>query len=608
MVRTLAGLAGVEPNALVMLASQGLGLVAAAILGGSGLYAESRFKATQRAVEDVKAAKLAAAQAAQGDGRTQIRGGRALKDRVARSTAAEVTDRESGITFQVAPDATLLEAITTAGLKINYGCRAGVCGADPVVICEGGEHLSPPGDDELATLRRLGLEGRARLACMCSVKGPVRIDRDPRSAPAPTSHSVILLPKVDKASRAGISRVVIVGNGVAGMSAAEALRRDSASVQIDIVTNEAFHFYNRMGIGRLIHDSAGMAGLQLVADDWPETNRVTVWRNTVATAIDRSAKRLSLASGETLAYDKLILATGARSATPDAEFMNHANAFVLRNADDAQAIRDHVQQHRCRRAVVIGGGVLGVEAADSLRKLGLQVMLLQRADRLMNAQLDEAGAAKLTAYLESLGIQVVPNVSVTKFDGADHLTAAWLSHGPRVRADLFVACLGIQANVFLAERAGLAVGSAGIVVDDTLRSTDPDIYAIGDAAELRGSPRGLWTIGAAHAATAVAAILGEPVAAKLPRIVLQLKCDGIDLRSHGEINPREGDEEFHARADDPAWWRLILRQGQLVGGVYVGPPGSAKLMTKLLLQPPDLEDWRDELRAGNLEALKSALH
>jgi NAD(P)H-nitrite reductase large subunit/ferredoxin len=504
----------------------------------------------------------------------------------------------------------LLEAIQTAGLKINYGCRAGVCGADPVIVCDGGEHLSPPGDDELATLRRLGLEGKARMACMCSVRGPVLIDRDPKSAPAATSAtdrtSPIRMPKVDKARRAKVSRVVIVGNGVAGMTAAEALRRDSPSVAIDIVTNEPFHFYNRMGIGRLIYDSDGMAGLQLVPDDWPRANDVTVWRNTVASGIDRAGKRLMLASGESLPYDKLILATGARSAAPDAEFMIHPNAFVLRSADDAQSIRDHVRQHQSRRAVVIGGGVLGVEAADSLRKLGLQVMLLQRADRLMNAQLDESGAAKLASYLESLGIQVVPNVSVTKFDGADQLTAAWLSHGPRVRADLFVACLGIQANSFLADQSGLAVGQ-GILVDETLRTSDPDIYAIGDVAELRGTPRGLWPISAAHAATAVAAIYGEPAAFKLPRIVLQLKCDGIDLRSSGEIVPRDGDEDFHARPDDPAWWRLIVRDGQLVGGLYVGPPGSAKLMTKVLQQPPDLGEWRDELRAGNLDALKLAL-
>jgi NADPH-dependent 2,4-dienoyl-CoA reductase/sulfur reductase-like enzyme/ferredoxin len=599
IVRTLAGLAGTEAAPSLLQAAQGVGIVLAAALAASGLYAESRWRATQRN------AQRSAGTAAGGRGATQFGGGTALKDRLAASASAEVTDRASGITFQVAPDATLLEAIEGAGLKINFGCRAGVCGADPVAVCEGGEHLSPAGDDELATLRRLGLEGRARLACMCSVKGPVLIDRDPHSAPAPQVVSLVARPKSDAALRVGLRRVVIVGNGVAGMGVADALRRASASVQITVVGNEAHAFYNRMGIGRLVYDSAGMEGLMLVPGDWAARQDIRVHLGSVAAQIDRERRLLRLASGETLPYDKLVLATGASSTLPEADFLSHPNAFVLRSADDARAIRDYVQRRQARRALVLGGGVLGVEAADALNKLGLKVTLLQRADRLMNAQLDEPGAAKLAGYLESTGIQVVTHASVARWEGGPQLQAACLAHGPRVRADVFVAALGIQANTFLASQAGLKLGDNGVRVDRQMRTSDPDIFAVGDVAELKGTPRGLWPIGAAHAQTAVEAMLGEPAAYVTPRIVLQLKCDGIDLRSQGEIAAREGDEEFHAREGDAAWWRLIVRHGQLAGGLFVGPPGSAKAFTKLLQQPVDLGPLRAELRAGSLEGLKS---
>lgn len=604
VVRTVAGLLGSEPGVGLLQASQFTGIVLAALLAASGLHAERRWQATQRASKRAEGGRVT----------TQIGGGKALKDRLAAHDTAEVTDRGSGISFQVAPDATLLEGIEAAGLKINFGCRAGVCGADPVAICEGHDQLSPPGDDELATLRRLGLEGRARLACMCTVTGPVLIDRDPHSAPPPKLIAITRAPQVDRALNAVLRRVVIVGNGVAGMGVAEALRRASPSVKIDLVTNEPHAFYNRMGIGRLIYDSDGMETLQLVPDDWAAKNDITVWPGTVAARIDRRPRRLHLmdprtrgapaGAAEGLLYDKLVLATGARSTPPDAGFLNHPNAFVLRSADDARAMRDYVHRRGAKRAVVVGGGVLGVEAADALHKLGLRVTLLQRADRLMNAQLDEQGAARLQAYLESIGIQVVCGVSVATYEGQPQLHAAWLSHGPRVRADLFVAALGIQANTYLAEQAGLALGDNGVRVNRHMQTDDPDIYAVGDAADLKGTPRGLWPIGAAHAATAVEAMLGAPVPYATPRIVLQLKCEGIDLRSQGEVIAKEGDEDFHARDGDEAWWRLVVRHGQLVGGLYVGPPGSAKAFTKLLQQPVDIAPIRAQLRAGQLDALK----
>jgi nitrite reductase (NADH) large subunit len=599
VVHTLAELAGATPPDALLAAARGVGGALAVALVASGLYAERRWRLTQR-----KGAGAAGPAAPAAAGSL----GGALKARLAAVEAGEVTDRETGITFPVATDATLLEAIEGAGLKINFGCRAGVCGADPVAVCEGGEHLSPPGEEELATLRRLGLEGRARLACMCTVQGPVVIDREPRRAAAAPAADVVLDPgRPDPAEAAGVSRVVIVGNGVAGMGVAEALRRESPGVQIDVVGSEPFAFYNRMGIGRLVYDSAGLEALLLVPPDWPEQQRVTVHRGVVALRIDRQARCLHLHGGGSLPYDRLVLATGARSSVPEPGFLKHPNAFVLRTAEDAQAIRHYVGRARARRALVLGGGVLGVEAADALHHLGLKVTLLQRADRLMNAQLDAEGAAKLQGYLDSLGIRVATHSQVRRFEGEPVLQVAQLAHGPRVRADVFVAALGIQANTYLAEQAGLTLGDNGVQVDSGMRTSDPHILAVGDVAALKGTPRGLWPIGAAHATTAATTILGQPRPYATPRIVLQLKCDGIDLRSQGDITPREGDECFHARADDAAWWRLVLRHGQLAGGLYVGPPGTAKAFTRLLKQPVDLTPLRDALSQGDLSGLPDLL-
>ena len=166
-----------------------------------------------------------------------------MRTRFGGQQGAEVTDRETRVAFPVAKGATLLDAIEGAGLKINYGCRAGLCGADAVVVCAGSQHLTPAGDDETATLRRLGLEGKARLACMCRVSGPVVIDRDPTSAGPEQAVATPAAPAVDHALGTDVSRVVIIGNGIAGTSAAERLRALSPSLQIDMISSEPCLLY-----------------------------------------------------------------------------------------------------------------------------------------------------------------------------------------------------------------------------------------------------------------------------------------------------------------------------------------------------------------------------
>lgn len=600
IVASLAKLADGAAPEWLSLASRLVGVALAVALGGAGLRAERRFARVQAASRTAKA-EAATRPAAEGaEAKSRFGGGRSLKDRLAQNDAVEVTDRETGITFQAASDGTLLEAIEKAGLKINYGCRAGVCGADAIAICDGADHLSPMNADEKATLRRMGLDGNVRLACMCVVSGPVTIDRDARSAaPRADPATIAAAARLDRARGTDVKRVVIVGNGVAGMSVAEGIRRSSPTVHITIVTNEPHRFYNRMGIGRLVHDPESMDALHLVTPDWAQSNGIQALHGRVAARIDREQKRLGLTGGDWLPYDRLVLTTGARASLPDAGFMEHPNAFVLRTAADAESIREYVRSHRARRAVVVGGGVLGVEAADALHKHGLKVALLHRADRLMNAQLDKQGAAVLANYLESIGVQVVTDVQITRYDGTPEITAAWLAHGPRVRADLFVACLGIQPNVFLAETAGLDVGT-GIRVDAQMRTSDPHILAAGDCAELAGSARGLWPIGAAQASVLVESIFGEVAVMPPSRQIVQLKCDGIDVRSFGAVNAEPGDRIFQAAAGSDAWWRFIVRAGEPVGGLVVGPPGSAKPFMRIVQEPTLFAKAMPALARGEL--------
>jgi nitrite reductase (NADH) large subunit len=517
--------------------------------------------------------------------------------------APVVTDRASGQAFEVKPGLSLLKAVEAAGLKINKGCGAGICGSDAVAICDGGENLSPPGPDELATLRRLGLEGKARLACVCEVKGPVTIDRDPHSATSPAlASNAPKAPAVDKAKRVGIERVVVVGNGVAGMGAIEALRRDSPSLQLTLVSDEPEHFYNRMAIAQILSGEGDLESLRMVPPEWHERAGVTALRRTRVTRIDRAQQVVHLSHGIPLPYDRLILATGASAMTPSPTFLNNTNTFVMRTSGDALAIKGHVARHRAVHAMVIGGGVLGVEGAEALRKMGMRVTLLERAPRLMANQLDEMAARKLNKYMREIGVKVITDAFIGSYEEDGRIHAVHLEDGRTLKADLFVACLGIVPNAELARQAGIAVGKRAIAVDSLMTTSDPNIYAVGDVAEVAG-PAGLWPVAASQATAAVSAIWGEGQAFETQPLIMHLKSKGLDLRAYGINEPAEGDEVFTSRSGDEAYWRLIVREGKAVGGTYVGPAGSSEDFTRALRKQFDLKALRKDLSKGRIDRL-----
>ncbi|MDE2369028.1 MAG: FAD-dependent oxidoreductase [Burkholderiales bacterium] len=513
------------------------------------------------------------------------------------ATSIQIVERQSGKCFAARAEQTLLEAMEAAGIDIEFGCRSGLCGADPVAVLEGERHLDAPGADELATLRRLGLEGRARMACCAHACGPVTISREPVASitPAPPS-SPTAIAAVDVAAAAGIARVVVVGNGVAGITVAETLRRESASLQITLVAEEPLHFYNRMALPRAVNGRGSFDSLALLPESWYGDRRIDVRLATRATAIDRAGALLHLDSGAILPYDRLVLATGAAALPPLADYADYANAHVLRDIADAHAIRAAAQ--RASRALVVGGGVLGIEAAEALARQGLRVTLLHRGDRLLERQLDREGSQRLAGYLENSGIAVVTGARVAAIEGAQrHLSALCLDDGRRFEADLCVACVGVAPNVELARGAALAVGR-GIVVDAAMRTADARIWAVGDAAEpLRGAAPGLWTTAVEQARIAAAAILGQGLPASGARNVLRLKSDGIDLLSWGDVETvPTGAVRLTAGAAATAWWSIVAAGGELLGAVHVGPPGSGSACAQLLKVEGDvtaaLATWR----------------
>ena len=523
---------------------------------------------------------------------------------LARTDAAAARDAPAGATHTVSfdeggptvaarPGSTLLEIAERSRLPIEAGCRMGVCGADPVRITAGTDALSPMSDDERATLQRLGLaEDCHRMACCARVKGDVgaslTLDRSrPAAVEAPST-----------GFDATVRHVVVIGNGIAGITAADHVRRRHPDCTIDVVADELHPLYNRMGISRLVYGRSAMQGLHLLPDSWYDDRQVTTWLNTQASRIDRDNGIVVLATGDELPFDRLILATGSAARVPPIDGLDRSGVFVLRSANDAIHVRGYVQRHAAKRAVVIGGGLLGLEAAHALRELGLRVTVVQRGDRLMRDQLDATASEMLARYFRALGIDIALGATPAAVAGNGSVGGVRLDDDRDVPADVVVICAGIVPNVELARAAGLEI-ARGILVDDHMRTSDPEILAAGDCAERGGAIYGLWPTAVEQAEIAAINAVAEEQRIyhdKLP--VAMLKGVGLHVLALGVVNPAEGDETIADTGDGRSvtYRKLVVRDGRVVGGVLVGHESDGPVLTRAVRDGLDVSARLEDLR------------
>jgi NADPH-dependent 2,4-dienoyl-CoA reductase/sulfur reductase-like enzyme/ferredoxin len=522
----------------------------------------------------------------------------------ARGTATAATAVRFGADGAVVaaePGMSVLETAERAGKEIEAGCRMGVCGADPIAVLDGAPCLVEPDEDELNTLRRLGFAANTRMACCARLtSGTVTVSLTPEPGGGPGGGE---RPATFDRS---IASVVVVGNGIAGVTAADFVRRGHPDCEIHLVGAESHVLYNRMGISRLVYGRSAMTGLSLLAEEWYADNGITAWLNTIATAVDTAARRVDLGTGESLYYDRLILATGSSSAVPTLPGFGASGTFVMRSAADAMEIRRYAQLHRARTAVVAGGGLLGLEAAFALHALGLQVVVLERGARLMTRQLDERASALVDAHFRRLGMTVLyraESASLQIADGA--VRAVALTDGRVVPCEMFLAAVGIRPNADIAVRAGIAC-SKGVLVDDRMQSSIPGVFAAGDVAEHGGLVLGLWPIAAKQGETAAVNALGgdQRLVAEIPATIL--KGVDLELSSVGQVEPGPGDEVIVTEGPQ-SYRRLVISRGTLVGAIVIGHhPEDLAAASAAVRKRQLLDAWAlSELRSGRWDVLKA---
>ncbi len=521
--------------------------------------------------------------------------------RDAASGGPEVTFVPDDRRIAVSSGKTLLEAAESAGMKIEAGCRMGMCGADPVAVVNGMDCLSRVTADEKTTLERLGFAENTRMACCARIQGPVTVALTPEKAKIPAA-STIRGFRFD----AAVKRVVVIGNGVAGTTAADHVRRRHPNCDIQLVAREPHRLYNRMAIERLIYGRSAMQGLYLLPEDWHEEHGINCLLNTRVLGIDRPRKEVALGTGERLPYDRLILATGSSSNVPAINGFGISGSFVLREAADAIQIRAFAQEYGCRTAVVAGGGLLGLEAAHALHKLGLRVAVLERSDGLLRRQLDLRGSGFLQEYLEGIGLEIVVSAEVASVTGNERLQEVHLMDGRTLPCDLFLVAAGIQPNVELARDSGLEV-NRGVLVDDTMRTSDQSIFAAGDVAEHRGQVYGLWPTAVEQAEIAAVNAVGGEKSFPGSVPVTMLKVVGIDVMSVGRYTRESPNDVAIATIEDEAgghrYRRLLISGGRIAGAILIGYPKEAPTMATVVRQRLDVSAYLDQLKAGEWDVL-----
>lgn len=381
--------------------------------------------------------------------------------------------------------------------------------------------------------------------------------------------------------------VVIVGAGPAGARCADRLAAGGA--RVTLIGAERAHPYNRVALSQYLAGDVEEHALTTHHAEHLASSRIN-WRpGTQVAGLDRATKDVLVEGGERIAYDGLVLATGAQPVRLPFPGAGSAHVLMYRTLGDVQQMLAHAATGG--DAVVIGGGLLGLEAAVGLARRGMRVTVLHAVDRLMERQLDGGAAALLERRLAGQGIAVITNAKTTAIE-AD---AVLLADGRRVPAKIVVMAVGIRPNADLARAAGLPV-NRGILVDDGMRTADPAIWAIGECAEHDGQCVGLVAPSFAQAEVAAASILGQAARYVAVSDATALKVAGAGVWSAGET----GEGELIVLDDGEAgqYRRLLVRGDRLVGAMLYGEVGDAPWYLKLIKEGRPIGAARDVLAFG----------
>jgi len=398
--------------------------------------------------------------------------------------------------------------------------------------------------------------------------------------------------------------LVIVGNGMAAARLVDELTKlAQGRYAIAVVGDEPRLAYNRVLLSSVLSGATASHEIELKPASWWRDRGVTLKYGCLATEIDVGRRELRIANEENIAFSKLVIATGSmplRLSVPGADL---AGVHTFRDSRDVDLLLALAAQRK--RVVVVGGGLLGLEAAYGLARGGASVTLVHLMDRLMERQLDLPAAELLKSLVERKGIRVLLNANTARLHGENRVEAIELSDGRRIDADAVIFAAGIRPNIALAKDAGIPV-NRGIVVDDDLQTGAADIFALGECAEHRGTCYGMVEPAYEQARVLAQHLAGRAAVYNGSVVATNLKVSGVSVFSAGDFMGADGSETIvlnDARAG--TYKKLVVSDGRLTGAVLVGDVGDALWYLELIRGRQPIARIRPDMMFGRSLAIRS---
>lgn len=418
-----------------------------------------------------------------------------------------------------------------------------------------------------------------------------------------------------------IRRYVIIGNGAAGNSAAITLRKTDPESDITVVTQEKYDSYSRPLISYYLKDMITIDKAYLNSSSFYKEQRIKVIKNTLAQKIDTAKKEIELEGRRNIAYDKLLLATGSVPFIPSIEGVSsQENVFTFLNFADAEKIRRYVKSSY--NAVIVGGGLIGLKAAEGLSKICEKVTVIELADRLLPAILDSQAAGIVGSHIKGYGINFITGTSIEKAfnrnpdtDDAyknekirdsekvrDHISSVITKNGKKIDCDLLIIAVGVRPNTALAADAGIKV-ERGIITDSHLRTSNTDIYAAGDCTlskdilDHQAKIFALWPNAVEQGEIAAKAMAGEGILFEGSFAMNAIDFFGLHIVTAGLINPT-GDEykiQISLKYEEKSYRKLVIRDGILVGYILIGDINRAGIYTSLISEKTPLNEFGSDI-------------